>query len=247
MTNARITGVTFDAGNTLLYCDPSPQEIYAEALSRFGRSITAETVGPVFTHAWATMQRRSHPDTDRYSSIPGGERAWWGTFLQEVLDELEHDAPLEPLLDDLYSSFALPEVWKTYPESLAVLDSLRAKGYRTAVVSNWDRRLPELLEQLEISSRVDAVLVSSVEGVEKPSREIFHRALERLGTQAKETLHIGDSPREDYFGAESAGLQAALIDRHGDFADDQMTTIASLADVFKLLGGVSSFDQTETD
>ena len=34
-----IRAVTFDVGNTLLYCDPPPQEIYASALSRLGRSV----------------------------------------------------------------------------------------------------------------------------------------------------------------------------------------------------------------
>ncbi|MCP4902572.1 MAG: HAD-IA family hydrolase [bacterium] len=245
MTTVQINSVTFDAGNTLLYCDPSPAEIYATSLSRFGRTVTADAVEPVFSHAWAEMQRRTSPGVDRYSSQPGGERAWWAAFLREVLRLLEHDASPDALLDDLYAAFSRPDVWKTYPEALKVLDRLRAMGYSTAIVSNWDHRLPKILDDLQITLRVDAVLVSSIEGVEKPARQIFDRALERLGTRASETLHIGDSPREDYFGAQSAGLEAALIDRKAEFANDQMTTITSLEDVFDLLGGVSLIDRAD--
>jgi hypothetical protein len=34
--------VSFDVGGTLLYSDPSPAEIYATHLSRYGRAVEAE-------------------------------------------------------------------------------------------------------------------------------------------------------------------------------------------------------------
>lgn len=236
MANSGITCVSFDAGNTLLYCNPPPERIYADQLGRFGRSVTAAEVGPVFADAWRTMQNRTRNGLDRYSSFPGGERAWWSAFLSDVLDRLEHDAPMEPLLDALYAEFARPDVWWTYPESLGVLDRLRELGYRTAIVSNWDRRLPEILDRLEITPRVDTVLVSALEGVEKPSPEFFTRALSRLGAEAESTLHVGDSPREDYYGATNAGLSALLIDRNHNFVDDPMQTVSSLTRVLTHLG-----------
>jgi hypothetical protein len=59
--------VTFDAGGTMIYCDPSPGEIYAHHLSRMGRPVKADEVGPVFRDAWAEMQRRTDPGLDRYN------------------------------------------------------------------------------------------------------------------------------------------------------------------------------------
>jgi len=201
----RPAAVTFDAGNTLLYCDPSPSEIYATQLSRLGRPVHAEEVGPVFRQAWAEMQRRTSPGRDRYNSVPGGERAWWGEFVKEILGQLDHDAPWEPLLDDL--------------------------------ISNWDRRLPDILRSLGLIARFEAVTVSAIEGVEKPSQEIFQRTSRRLGVDPSSILHVGDSPLEDYSGARNAGFAAVLIDRHNLFADEPYQRISSLDEVLSIIDG----------
>lgn len=229
------TAVTFDAGNTLLYCDPSPAEIYARELSRRGRPLSAEEVGPVFAGAWSEMQKRTDAGKDRYSSVAGGERAWWGEFIREVLDRLDHDAPWEPLLDDLYAAFSDPELWKTFPETHATLSNLADREVPLAVISNWDRRLPDILTSLGIVDFFAEVVVSAVEGIEKPSPEIFHRALTRLGLEAAEVVHVGDSPLEDYSGAETAGLSAVLIDRHDNFSHDGYRRISSLDGVLDLV------------
>jgi len=236
MSAERVVAVTFDAGGTLIYCDPSPAEIYATQLSRLGRPVHAEDVGPVFRQAWAEMQRRTVPGRDRYNSVPGGERAWWGEFVQKVLVRLEHDAPWEPLLDDLYAAFSDEGVWKAFPETAATLSDLTASGVSLAVISNWDRRLPEILRTLNFIDAFDVVTVSAIEGVEKPAPEIFQRTLDRLGVAPASTIHVGDSPLEDYAGAEGAGLNALLIDRHELFAGDGYRRIGSLAEILDLLG-----------
>ena len=82
------TAVTFDIGGTLLFSDPSPAEIYATHLSRLGRKVDAEDAGPVFRDAWAEMQSRISAGEDRYNSVPGGEREWWGQFVRLILDRL---------------------------------------------------------------------------------------------------------------------------------------------------------------
>ena len=236
-TRHQLAAVTFDAGNTLLYCDPSPSEIYAAKLSRLGRPVHAEEVGPVFRQAWAEMQRRISPGQDRYGSEPGGERAWWGEFVKEVLGRLDHDAPWEPLLDDLYAAFSDDGVWRVFPETAATLRKLRTRGLALAIISNWDRRLPEILCSLGLIDWFEVVTVSAIEGVEKPSPEIFQRTSSRLGIDPSSTLHVGDAPLEDYAGARNAGFAAALIDRHDIFADEDYRRISSLDEVLSIIDG----------
>ncbi len=235
MDRSKPAAISFDAGNTLLYSDPSPAEIYARELSRRGRAVDAHEVGPVFARAWAEMQQRTEPDRDRYSSFPGGERAWWGEFVREVLRRLDHDAPWEPLLDGLYDAFADPAVWEVFPETRATLAELARRGIALAVVSNWDRRLPEILRALGLFELFDAVAVSAIEGFEKPSPKIFERALERLGLEAADVVHVGDSPLEDYRGALDAGLTPVLLDRRRAFEHDGYTRITTLDEVLELL------------
>jgi putative hydrolase of the HAD superfamily len=231
-----IAAVSFDAGNTLLYCDPSPAEIYSTHLSRHGRRVRAEEVGPVFAEAWAEMQRRTSNGKDRYGSVAGGERAWWGAFVREVLVRLEHDAPWQPLLDDLYSAFCDNDVWKVFDDTVTTLDAMTAAGVRLAVISNWDHRLPEILDGLRLTGYFEAIVVSAIEGVEKPSPPIFARTLERLGLDPAAVLHVGDSPLEDYTGARDAGLRSLLIDRKGLFAGEPYDRVSSLDEILAILG-----------
>ena len=55
---------------------------------------------------------------------------------------------------------------------------------------------------------MDVVLISEREGVRKPDREIFARALRRLELQADESWYVGDHPDVDIRGAADAGLAA---------------------------------------
>jgi putative hydrolase of the HAD superfamily len=235
MAEPPIDAVTLDAGNTLLYCSPSPAAIYAEHLSRYGPAVTADVVGPVFRDAWAEMQNHSRSGTDRYTSTDGGEKAWWGRFVRRVLAGLDHPAPWRPLLDDLYDAFSKPEIWKTFPDTVPALKQLRGRGVRLAVISNWDRRLPTILDDLELTSFFDTITVSSLEGVEKPAPEIFCRTLDRLGVAPECAIHVGDSPHDDYEGADGVGIHPLLLDRNGLFAGDGYRRVSSLIEAVDMM------------
>ena len=83
------------------------------------------------------------------------------------------------------------------------------------MVSNWDERLPPLLDDLGLGRRFDAVVYSAAVGVEKPDPRIFLHALERLGVEPEDAVHVGDSAREDVEGALAAGMEALHLVRPG--------------------------------
>ncbi len=235
MVRPALSVICLDAGHTLLYADPPAPVLYARAMSRLGRAVTPEEVAPAFADTWAAMQQDSPPGEDRYGGGPEGERAWWGLFVRRVLVRLGHDAPWQPVLEELWAAFAEPSLWRTYPEVHPTLAALRQRGLRLAVVSNWDSRLPEILAGLDLVRYLDAVTVSRIEGIEKPNPEIFRRTLERLGTTPNAAVHVGDSPIEDYRGARSAGLRAVLIDRDHRFAANGRCRIERLDELLELL------------
>lgn len=76
---------------------------------------------------------------------------------------------------------------------------------------------------------------SRIEGVEKPSPEIFRRTSTRLGVDPSSTLHVGDSPLEDYSGARNAGFAAVLIDRHDLFAEEHYRPISLLDEILEII------------
>lgn len=64
------------------------------------------------------------------------------------------------------------------------------------------------LECLDLSPRFDTILISDAEGISKPDRQIFHRALDRLNANPAQAVFVGDHPEVDVAGARAAGMQA---------------------------------------
>lgn len=120
--------------------------------------------------------------------------------------------------------------FSAFPDAAPALRSLRARGLRLVVASNWDCSLPEVLERVGLLELVDGVVASAVVGADKPAAAVFDAALSLAGCAASEALHVGDSPSKDVAGAQSAGIRALLIDRAGGDGD-----IASLAELPRIL------------
>ena len=226
--------VLFDVGGTLIECRPGAAEVYAGVLSRWGGRVTAEDVAPAFRLVWSELTQVHPRGLDRYHQFKGSEWEWWGEFLRRVLARLHHTAPWEPVLAELMAAFSEPGLWHVFPEVAQVLERIGSLGLPLAVVSNWDSRLPALLDRLGLSGFFAELLVSAVEGIEKPGPEIFHRAASRLGVEACRCVHVGDSPLDDYRGAESAGMRAVLVDRAGIFADGYVR-IGDLRGLYELV------------
>ncbi|MDW7968735.1 MAG: HAD-IA family hydrolase [Thermoanaerobaculum sp.] len=232
----RPRAVLVDVGGTLIRAEPEPPVVYAQTLSRYGPTVSPTQVGPVFAQVWQEMTQEHPLGLDRYHQVKGGERAWWGTFLQRVLARLQHPAPWPEVLEELFGIFSRPEQWRVYPDAPEVLRRLRQQGVKVAAVSNWDSRLPQLLADLGLTPLLDTVVVSALEGVEKPHPEIFRRALLRLGVPASKATHWGDSPLDDYRGAQACGIFPVLIDREQLFADSYVRA-AHLGEAYELVFG----------
>jgi putative hydrolase of the HAD superfamily len=91
----------------------------------------------------------------------------------------------------------------------ALLESLRARGLKLAVVSNafdpgW--LMQRDLEQMGIAERVDFSVFSSEIGKRKPHRAMFEAALGALGVRPEAALFVGDRLYEDVRGAGELGM-----------------------------------------
>jgi putative hydrolase of the HAD superfamily len=118
--------------------------------------------------------------------------------------------------------------FRPYPEVPGVLEALRARGAGLAVVSNWDVSLHDVLERTGLRDLVDAVVISAELGAAKPDPAIFHVALQALGVQAGDALHVGDSLEQDVRGAMAAGVAAVLVVRDGAVAPPGVPSVSSL-------------------
>ena len=213
---ARPKAVFFDVGGTLLKAHPSVGHVYADVLRRFGRKLDPLLVQSAFEAGWGAAAAPEPGGRCRFSSHPGGELGFWRQLINRVLSEAGDDAKLgDEEFATIHRELSRPDRYRLFPDTLPVLSRLRAAGVTLAVVSNWDGRLPALLDGLGVARYFSAAVVSGIEGREKPAPEMFARACAQLSVAPGEVLHVGDAERDDYQGARAAGLEALLLDRSG--------------------------------
>jgi len=211
-TLSEVEVVFLDAGNTMLCADPPVEIRYAETAARHGISAVAAEIKPRFRQLWQDYSERRAQQL--FTTDPAATRDFWRRFVADVFEPwAQPGRGFDAFFDELYDTFATQGAWKLYDDVLPTLDALRAQGLRLGVISNWDIRLPQLLDAVGLTPYFEAVLVSAEEGLEKPAAELFRRALQRFEIAPTQALHVGDSLEEDVRGARGVGLHAALIDR----------------------------------
>jgi putative hydrolase of the HAD superfamily len=234
MATLRYPVVLFDAGETLF----GPREpfgaTYARVLAPMGIEAGPAAFEEGLRETWERLSRTVPQGTDRYRFFEGGENEYWRRVAQGAI-ERALGAPIsssvaEDALRLLRAAFREREAWEVYQDVGPTLELLRALGVRMGIVSNWDSRLPDVLRLLRLDSFFDAVLVSHIEGIEKPHPEIFRRAMAKLDAHPDQTLHVGDVPELDIEGARAAGIRGVLVDRRGRLASE----LAALPDFLSL-------------
>ena len=119
-----------------------------------------------------------------------------------------------------------------FPETKAVLDSLRAKGKRIGIVSgNSVHHIQLVLAHWGYSGIADVLVGCDVYAHGKPSPEPLLFALHNLGEAPSPTVvYVGDS-LQDIEAADAAGIESFLIDReeeHPDFPRPRLKGLAEL-------------------
>ena len=200
--------VTFDAGNTLIRLSRPVGVTYAAVAKRFGAELNPIDLEHGFRAAWKTASRL--PD------VPGprdddGRSSWRDIVLQTLENARVEVEPFNDFFDAVYQEFALPGVWRLEPGALELLQDLRSAGFRLGIISNFDRRLYEILKHVGVLDLFEQIVVSSQVGAEKPSPRIFEEALRRFAVEPAELLHVGDDEKADGDGARAIGIQAFIL------------------------------------
>lgn len=225
-----IRAVLFDAGNTLFFESPTRFEIYAAEARDLGLTIGE----PEMREAMRRVHEATPPvpgESARYT-----ER-WFETYIPRVFERVgAPTAALDGLVPRLRQRYRAEARLELFPETVGVIERLRRAGIRAAIVSNWSPRLLAHLDALDLTRRFDAILVSAIEGVEKPSPEIFRRACQRLDVGVAAAIHVGDHRENDAAGARAAGLGAVWLDRSGGPPDPEIPTVRSLEPLLSMVG-----------
>src|SRR6185503_7713406 len=214
------------------------------------RAFVFDAYGTLFdVHAALARHRAAAgPDADRFSEIWRSkqlEYAWmlsaaghyvdFWTLTVRALDDAfarcpSVDRALRPALLDCY--FKLD----AFPAARAALAALKAKGLRTAILSNGSpTMLGAAVEHAQIGGNLDAVLSVDTIRVYKPRPEVYALVTDAFAV-APEDVAFVSSNRWDVMGATAFGFRCVWVNRanmpdeYPEFAPVEMVRdLASLA------------------
>jgi pyrophosphatase PpaX len=153
-------------------------------------------------HATRRVLGREIPDRELMAAVGG-------PGLEAQMLELGGERRVEELVR-VYRAHNEPlhEGLAPFPGVEGVLVALRARGYRTGIVSAKRRSTVELaFAATAIGGLFDVIVGGDETPRQKPAPDPLLLALERLGAAPHEAVYVGDSPF-DMAAARAAGLQA---------------------------------------
>ncbi|MGV9797521.1 HAD family hydrolase [Mycobacterium sp. NPDC003449] len=169
-------------------------------------------------HVQAELMRRLTAPTGR--SVQMSDEQYHAWVNRDLAPHLHREAYLHVLRESgladhhaetLYARVIDPTSWTAYPDTVAVLKSLKGQGIRTAVVSNIAFDVRPAFTAAGADGYVDAFTLSFEVGAVKPDPAIFGHALQQLGVPAEDAVMVGDSEEADG-GARALGCRFALVD-----------------------------------
>src|SRR5690242_11091901 len=191
------------------------------------RTFVFDAYGTLFdVHAAIARHRdAAGPEADRFSEIwrtkqleyawmlsAAGHYADFWTLTERALDYAFARCPtvdraLRARLLDAY--FRLD----AFPDARAALGALRAKGMRTAILSNGSPRMLEgAVTAASIGADLDAVLSVDAIRIYKPQPAVYAMVTERFGVAPAEVAFVS-SNRWDVMGATAFGFRCVWVNR----------------------------------
>ncbi len=99
-----------------------------------------------------------------------------------------------------------------FPDTLKVLDELRANGKKVFLLSNAQKifTMPEI-EAMDLKSRFDGMYISSDEYAMKPDTTFMDKLIDRENLDRSRSVMIGDDPTNDMTLAIKSGMDGILL------------------------------------
>lgn len=236
----RIRAVLFDATGTLFDTRESVGTVYSRVAAQHGVALPAWRLDDAFKRIVAGAVPRVFPECD-LEQAREREEQWWRAAIRSTFlaadSTVKFDDPAA-FYGELFDYYKCGHAWALRPGAAEGLRELRRNGLATGVISNFDQRLPEILQALGVHDLLDVVMIPARCGCEKPASGIFEAALREIGVPPAAAIFVGDDPEKDRAAAEQVGMQSldpeildgfqhitgyveALNDKHAPSTDGQ--------------------------
>jgi putative hydrolase of the HAD superfamily len=159
-----------------------------------------------------------HERQDEFEKKVFGSK-WWGELDRGVLDEEYVVDKIRENNKEHINEFEL--VWANQVDLVATydyvnnwIDSLKAKGLKIYLLSNYPKSIFSLHEEkgkFTFIDKIDGRVVSGFVGMVKPDAEIYELLMKKYGLNAKECVFIDDRA-ENIEAAKALGMEGIVFE-----------------------------------
>ncbi len=224
--------VSFDLGHTLLF---PRYEWYREIVAETGVDIGQEEL-----QDRESELRRWFDSMILDEGRKGMDDSLWEQYFRRFFSGLGvSDGSLDSLLRRLYlEHLEGVGLWtEPAPGAEKTLKALKGAGLLVACVSNNDGRLESMIEHQDWTGYFDIMVDSRAIRIAKPDPGIFRFALDHLGLEPDEMIHVGDYYSVDVIGARNAGVEGVLYDPRGAYEEVDCRVIKELTAIVEAVTG----------
>src|SRR5262245_3823790 len=141
--------VFFDAAGTLFEVNGSVGAIYSGFARRYGVNVDQDEINESFSRFFPAQPPLTFPPGIPRAELHILERNWWRHLVLEVFGD-HNFRQFESFFTDVFEFFRRKDAWRLYDDVIPTLTELRNRRMRLAVISNFDSRLDDLLQDFEI-------------------------------------------------------------------------------------------------
>ena len=219
-------------------CAPACSDAYGTLFDFASAAVRCDDVPAEKRVALTTLWRDKQLQYSWLRTLQGRYADFWtvtGEALDFALDSLDLATPQRRgRLMELYREL------EPFPEVAAMLETLRARGLKTAILSNGSPdMLGALVHRSGLANRFDAVLSVDAVGVYKTHPAVYQHALNLMELPAAEVAFVS-SNGWDAYAASDFGMRVVWCNRYGQKPEHLPGApdfvIATLAELPELLG-----------
>ena len=210
MADQTTNTIVFDAVGTLIRPVERISQVYHRHAVSFGCRLDVAEVKRRFKSA----RQRLFTNDPHQVCTDESEKLLWSQLVKLVFHELPDP---EPLFQQLWQYYAMPDHWVTFPEVDRVLEDLWQADAEIVIASNFDTRLLGICGRLPPLDRIQHIFCSGSVGFRKPDLR-FYKSIEtslndRSPGKQRQLVMVGDDFEKDVLAARAAGWTAIHINR----------------------------------
>jgi putative hydrolase of the HAD superfamily len=198
MTESATLAIVFDATGTLIQAAEPVGEVYHRIALQHGVDLPAWRIQDAFRRVLRHAPTRG-VEGDGIAGRRAQEIQWWVERIRQTFQATDSTARFDDFprfAQALFDAYRAPGAWHVCPGIHGVLQSLRDRVIPLGVISNFDHRLPDILEGLGIIDFFDFIEIPSTSGRIKPDARLFASAAGRFDRPLSGLTYVGDDPPE---------------------------------------------------